>query len=101
MTKEFGIEGLKVINSTCIGHTNESGECLLKVEVNNLYVKKQIISKVKTLCQVKDDKISRVYVTPDLSYQERLHQKLLISELYRCRNAGETNLIIRKGQIVS
>ena len=39
MAKELGIEGRKVINSTCIGHTNESGERLLKVEVNNLYVK--------------------------------------------------------------
>lgn len=101
VAKELGIEGLEVINSARIGRTNESGERLLKVKVNNLYIKKQILSKAKTLRQVKDDKISKVYITPDLSYQERLHQKSLRSELHRRRNAGETNLIIRKGQIVT
>ena len=77
VAKELGIEGLEVINFACIGCTNEPGERLLKVEVNNPYVNKQILSKAKTLYQVKDDKISKVYITPDLSYQERLHQKSL------------------------
>ena len=62
---------------------------------------KQILSKAKTLRQVKDDKISNVYITSDLSYQEKLHQKSLRLELYRHKNAGETNLIICKGQIVT
>ena len=70
----------------------------IKVEVNNLYVKKQFLSEVKSLHQVKDVKISKIYITPDLFYQERLHQK---SELHRHRTAGETNLIIRKAQIVT
>ena len=80
VAKELGIEGLEIINAVHIGRTNKSGECLLKVEVNNLYVKKQIPSKAKSLHQVKDDKISKVYITPDLSYQERLYQKSLRSE---------------------
>ena len=58
------------------------------------YVKKQILLKAKSLRQVKDDKSSKIYITPDLSYQERLHQKSLKSELHRRRTAGETNLII-------
>ena len=65
------------------------------------YVKKQILLKAKSLRQVKDDKISKIYITPDLSYQERLHQKSLSSELHRHRTPGETNLIICKGQIVT
>ena len=101
MARELGIEGLKVINSARAGRVKESGERLLKVEVNNLYVKKQILSKAKSLRQVKDEKISKIYITPDLSHQERLHQKSLRSELHRHRTAGETNLIIRKGQIVT
>ena len=101
VARELGIEGLKVINSTWVGHIKESGERLLKVEVNNLYVKKQILSKAKSLRQVKNEQISKIYITPDLSYQERLHQKSLRSELHRRRTEGETNLIIRKGQIVT
>ena len=101
VAKELGIEGLEVVKSARIGRTNESGECLLKVEVNSLYIKGQFLSKAKSLRQVKDDTISKIYITPDLSYQERLHQKSLRSELHRRRTAGETNLIIRKGQIVT
>ena len=101
VAKELGIEGLEVVRSARIGRTNESGECLLKVEVNSLYIKGQFLSKAKSLRQVKDDTISKIYITPDLSYQERLHQKSLRSELHRRRTAGETNLIIRKGQIVT
>ena len=70
VARELGIERLKVINSAHVGCIKESGECLLKVDVNNLYVKKQILSKAKSLHQVKDDKISKIYITPDLSYQE-------------------------------
>ena len=101
MARELRIEGLKVINSARVGHIKESGERLLKVEVNNLYAKKQFLSEAKSLRQVKDVKISKIYITPDLFYQERLHQKSLRSELHRRRTAGETNLIIRRAQIVT
>ena len=38
---------------------------------------------------------------PDPSYQERLQQKLLRSKVHQRRNAGEKNLTICKGQIVT
>ena len=76
VAKELGIKGLEVINSACIEYTNESEEHLLKVELKNLYVNKQILSKAKSLRQVKDDKISKVYITPDLSYQEKITSKV-------------------------
>ena len=62
-------------------------------------LRNKFLSKTKSLRQVKNENISKIYITPDLSFQERLHQKSLRSELHRRRTAGETNLIIRKGQI--
>jgi len=79
----------------------ESRDCLLKVEVTNVSSKKQILSKAKLLRQAKDEIHRKVYITPDLSYQERIQQKTLRSELHRRRSAGESNLSIRKGQIVT
>ena len=55
VARELGVEGLEVKSTACIGRINESGENLLKVEVNNLSVEKQILSKVKLLCQAKDE----------------------------------------------
>ena len=101
VARELGVEGLEVKSTARIGRINESGERLLKVEVNNLNVKKQVLSKAKLLCQAKDEKLSKVYITPDLSYQERLQQTSLRSELHLRRTAGEKNLTIRKGQIVT
>ena len=43
----------------------------------------------------------KVYITPDLSFHERMHQKNLRTELQRRKEAGEANLIIRRGQIVT
>ena len=101
VAEELGVEGLEVTNTVRIGHANELGEHLLKVEVKNLNAKKQILSREKLLRKAKNEKFRKVYITPDLSYQERLHQKSPRSELHRHRNAGETNLIIRKGQIIT
>ena len=73
----------------------------MKVEVKNLNAKKHILSKAKFLRKAKNERLRKVYITPDLSYQERLQQKALRTELHRRRNAGEMNLLIRKGQIIT
>ena len=46
----------------------------------------------ESVCQVRDDKLCKVCITPDLSYQERIHQKSLRSELRKCQDAGELAL---------
>ena len=82
MAKELGVEELEAANTTRIGQVKESRDRLLKVEVTNVSSKKQILSKAKLLCQAKDEIYRKVYITPDLSYQERIQQKTLRSELY-------------------
>lgn len=42
----------------------------------------------------------RVFITPDLTYKERQQQKMLREELWKRREAGESNLCIRRGRIV-
>ena len=69
--------------------------------MKNLNAKKQILAIAKLLRNVKNEKFRKVYVIPDLSYQERLKQKSLRAELHRRRNAGKTNLIIHKSQIIT
>ena len=73
----FVILSLEVTSTVRIGRANESGERLLKVEVKNLNAKKQILFRAKLLRKAKNEKFCKVYITPDFSYQERLHQKPL------------------------
>lgn len=42
----------------------------------------------------------RVFITPDLTYKERQEQKRLRDELRRRREAGEKDLLIKRGKIV-
>ena len=42
-----------------------------------------------------------IYITPDLSLKERQDNKLLREELLRRERNGESELIMRRGQIVS
>lgn len=46
------------------------------------------------------EQLRTVFITPDLSLQERKVQRDLRSELKRRKDAGESDLIIRRGQIV-
>ena len=95
MAKELGVEELEVAKTSRIGQVKESRDRLLKVEVTNVSSKKQILSKAKLLRQATEKIHRMVYITPDLSYQERIQQKTLRSELHRRRSAGESNLSIR------
>ena len=101
LAKELGIEHLEVVNAICLGRPVESRSRLLKVEVCNSQVKRQLLSKAKNLRQCKSDQLRTVFITPDLSPQERQQQKNLRAELHIRRDAGERNIVIRKGQIVS
>ena len=73
---------------------------LLKVEVRNLPLKRSILSIAKKLRNASSEQLRKVYITLGLSYQERMHQKNLRSELQRRKDAGESDLAVRRGQIV-
>ena len=99
--KEIGVDNPDIINTTRLGQFNESRVRLLKVEVRNLPLKRSILSNAKKLRNASSEQLRKVYITPDLSYQERMHQKNLRSELQRCKDAGESDLVIHRGQIVT
>ena len=99
--KEIGVDNPDIINTTRLGQINESKVRLLKVEFQNLPLKRSILSNAKKLCNASSEQLRKVYITPDLSYQERMHQKNLFSELQRHKDAGESDLIIRRGQLIT
>ena len=101
VVKEIGVDDPDIVVATRLGQFNESRVRLLKVEVRNLTLKRSILSNAKKLRNANSEQFRKIYITPDLSYQERMHQKNLRSELQRRKEAGEFNLVIRRGQIVT
>ena len=95
VVKEIGVDDPDIITATRLEQFNESRVQLLKVEVRNLLLKRAILSNASS------ELLCNVYITPELSYQERMHQKNLCSELKRRKDAGESNLVIHRGQIVT
>ena len=85
-----------------LGRKREDGKPrLLKVEVGSITKKKEALSKAK---QLKDDckevGLINVYLTPDLSPQQRETNFRLRRELKERREQGEVDLVIRGEEIV-
>ena len=72
---------------------------LLKVTVDSVETKRKILFKAKSLRNSKSDKLSNIYVTPDLTSKEREAGKKLRDELRARRSEGE-EVMIRGGKIV-
>ena len=64
--------------------------------LTNSSARGQILKSAKT-----SNTYKQVYISPDLTPKEREANKCLHTELHRRKEAGETNLIIRCGEIVS
>lgn len=71
---------------------------LLIITLENEDAKHDILRMASQLKSVR--KWGRVFITPDLTFKERQEQKKLREELWRRREAGETNIYIRRGKIV-
>ena len=65
-----------------MGQPSETGTRLLKVTVSSLQFKRQLLSKVKSLHKAKSDQLRKVFITPNLSPQEREYQRNLRAELH-------------------
>ena len=51
--------------------------------------------------KLKDDVVfQKVYLSPDLTPQERKENRELLMELKQCREEGEKDIMIRRGRIV-
>ena len=71
---------------------------LLLVVLENEILKRQILARSPRLRQCNSWK--SVFITPDLTQQEREENRRLREELKTRRQNGEPNLIIRRGRIV-
>ena len=100
IVKEIDIDDPDIVAAMELGQFNESRIRLLKIEVRNLPLKRSILLNAKKLRNTNSEHLHKIYITPDLLYQERMHQKNLCSELRRLKEAGESDLVIRRGQIV-
>ena len=72
---------------------------LLRVTLENVEVKKQILMKAKHLRDSVDGNLSKVFISPDLTPKEREANRKLREELKARRDQGE-NVVIRNGKIV-
>ena len=69
----------------------------LKVMLQNIQVKREILGKAKLL---NSGKYKNVYINPDLTPQQRDKDRLLRQELKKRRDNGESDVYINKGKIV-
>ena len=95
-------EGLKLSVRTSksfrVGKKIPERPRLLIITIDTLEAKLDLLSKVP---QLKDTKWRNIYINPDLTKEEREEGRKLRAELKSRRQAGETNLSIRRGRVVS
>ena len=92
---------MKVSVSRCFraGKGGQGKTRLLIVTLDTPGVKQEILGMAPQLRG--SDKWGNIYITPDLTPAEREAARKLREELTVRRAAGETNLVIRKGRIVT
>lgn len=94
-------EALKLVVNTGktfrVGKKEDGKPRLLIVSLTNMEDKREILRYAATL---RNTDWSKVYITPDLTWQEREKGRQLRAELARRREAGEDNICIRQGRIV-
>ena len=86
---------LEVLNITHLDKKLDNKPRLLKV---HLHQKRRILLRVKKFTEMSDT-FQKVYITPDLSLNDRQDNKHLCDELFQCKNAGEKDLIIQRGKL--
>ena len=88
-----------VTNVTRLGKKVNNKNRLMKVQVASLSQKRRLLMNAKKLKQCSGD-FQNIYLTPDLSYNERQANRLLRQELSHRKEAGETDLVIYRGSIM-
>ena len=101
MEAEFGLPNIKVQRTTCLGslRSGSSKPRLLLVELEDVSTKRIILKQATKL--KKSSTWPNIYISPDLTPKERSQNKLLRDELKLRRSAGEKDLYIKRGKIVS
>ena len=98
---EFNLANAKIQRVTRLGaiRPNSSRPRLLLVEMGDISIKRSILKQATKLR--KSSKWSDIYISPDLTPKEHSHNKKLRDELKMRKDAGEKDLCIKRGKIVS
>ena len=89
---------VRVVRAFRVGKKSQTKPRLLIVCTDNVEVKTDVLKMAPQLRQ--NALYSNIYITPDLTWREREEGRKLRDELARRREAGEENLIIRRGKII-
>ena len=95
----FRIENISIVKVTDLGRLNPEKPRPLLVNLSDSSSRKYLLQNARMLRG--NSECNRVYISPDLSPKERELNKKLHTELKRHKQAGETNLIFKKGKIVT
>ena len=90
---------VKVTKAFRVGKSTPEKPRLLIVGLENAEVKIEVLKLASQLRET--EKWHDIYITPDLTWKEREEGRRLREELRRRTSAGETNLVIRRGRIIS
>ena len=96
---EFKISNLEISKCVRLGKPKNDKPTPLLVTVADNAIRRQILRNAKHLRHSNTYKC--VFISPDLTLQEREANKQLRQELRHRKDAGELNLIIKNGKIVS
>ena len=89
---------VQVTKAFRVGKSDPDKPRLLVVALENVDTKLDILKQASELRH--SNEWRNVYITPDLTWQEREEGRKLRGELARRRDEGERNLVIRRGKIV-
>ena len=96
---EFHLTGVAMKKCIRLGKPANNRPWLILVTLQYLQQKRDILRNAK---QLRDsNKWGNIYISPDLTPKERDLGRKLRAELKDRRSNGETNLIIRRGQIIT
>jgi len=101
LSSEFKIETSKIQRAVRLGtpHPGSHKPRLLLVELGDISTKRQLLRQATNLR--KSTVWSNIYISPDLTPKERAHNKKLREELKARKDAGEKNIFIKHGKIMS
>ena len=101
MKDEFNLSNIKIQRVACLGapKSSTSKPRLLLVKFGDISMKRTILKQATKLR--KSSTRSNVYISPDLTPKEHSQNKLLRDELKMQKTAGEKDIYIKCGKIVS
>ena len=104
MLHKISCDDISVGHITRLGPPPESAGSKprpVKLTVNTVDARDKILRQSKNLRAIKEEVWKTVFIHQDLTPREREARKLLVQELKARKLAGETNLIIVSGKIVT